>query len=104
MRFYEAIMCRSIPIVEKAEHSYRSEKESKIDYKYYLTSDNEFIYREDWAEHNYNLFLIYHTFEKRCITKGCSFLQISDRRFGPFCCHSCKNSMNHGNLCEKKPV
>ena len=63
MRFYEALMCRAIPIVDNIEETYRSDEESKLDYKFYLTSDKEFIYIEDWAEHNYNLFLKYHTLE-----------------------------------------
>lgn len=63
MRFYESLMCKCIPIVDKVEETYRSEKESKLDYKYYLSTSPEFIYREDWVEHNYNIFLKYHTLE-----------------------------------------
>jgi hypothetical protein len=63
MRFYEALMCKCIPIVNTVEETYRSEAEAKLDYKYYLSSDNDFIYREDWVEHNYNIFLKYHTLE-----------------------------------------
>ena len=63
MRFYECLMCKCIPIVDKVEETYRSKKESKLDYKYYLSSEKEFIYREDWVEHNYNIFLQYHTLE-----------------------------------------
>lgn len=62
MRFYEAIMCKSIPIVKTQDESFRSKAESNLDYKYYLITD-EFVYREDWVEHNYQLFLKYHTFE-----------------------------------------
>ena len=60
-RFFEALMCKSIPIVKYRWEAWRSLEESAIDYKYYLVSDKEFIYREDWAEHNYALFLKYHT-------------------------------------------
>ena len=63
MRFYEALMCKCIPIVNNEKETYRSDPESKLGYKFYLTSDKEFIYREDWVEHNYNLFLKYHTLE-----------------------------------------
>jgi hypothetical protein len=63
MRFYEAIMCKAIPIVHKAEESYRTEAEKNLGYKFYLTSDKNFIYRKDWSRHNYNLFLKYHTLE-----------------------------------------
>ena len=63
MRFYECLMCKCIPIVNTVEETYRSKEESKLDYKYYLSTDKEFIYREDWVEHNYNIFLQYHTLE-----------------------------------------
>tara|TARA_B100000902_G_C27030937_1_gene774465 strand:+ start:44 stop:802 length:759 start_codon:yes stop_codon:yes gene_type:complete len=63
MRFYECLMCKCIPIVNTVEETYRSEEESKLDYKYYLSSDNDFVYREDWVKHNYNIFLQYHTLE-----------------------------------------
>ena len=63
MRFYECLMCKCIPIVNKVEETYRSEEESKLNYKYYLSSNTEFVYREDWVEHNYNIFLQYHTLE-----------------------------------------
>jgi hypothetical protein len=61
MRFYECLMCKCIPIVDKVEETFRSVEESKLDYKYYLTSSPEFVYREDWVEHNYNIFIQYHT-------------------------------------------
>ena len=61
MRFYECLMCKCIPIVDKVEETFRSVEESKLDYKYYLTSCPEFVYREDWVEHNYNIFIKYHT-------------------------------------------
>ena len=63
MRFYEAIMCKAIPIVYKVKESYRTEAEKKLGYKFYLSSDKNFIYIKDWANHNYNLFLKYHTLE-----------------------------------------
>lgn len=63
MRFYECLMCKCIPIVNSVEETYRTEAESKLDYKYYLSSDADFVYREDWVKHNYNIFLKYHTLE-----------------------------------------
>lgn len=63
MRFYEALMCKTIPIVYTINETFRSKEESKLDYKYYLSSSNEFIYNEEWVEHNYNIFLKYHTLE-----------------------------------------
>lgn len=62
-RFYECLMCKCIPIVKIVEETYRSKEESKLDYKYYLSSEDEFVYREDWVEHNYSIFLLYHTLE-----------------------------------------
>lgn len=61
MRFYEAIMCKSIPIVNTIDETFRSKAESKLDYKYYFTSSDKFIYKKEWADHNYELFLKYHT-------------------------------------------
>ena len=63
MRFYDTIMSKSIPIVNHYDEIYRSLAELKLDYKYYLVSDNEFVYREDWVNHNYEIFLKYHTLE-----------------------------------------
>ena len=62
MRFYEALMCKSIPIVNSINETFRSKAESKLDYKYFLTTD-VLEYREDWVEHNYSIFLKYHTLE-----------------------------------------
>lgn len=62
MRFYEALMCKSIPVVSSTHETFRSEAESKLDYRYYLTTD-DIQFREDWVEHNYQLFLQYHTLE-----------------------------------------
>jgi len=56
MRFFEAIMCKSIPILEKHEHKGRNNAEKNIGYKYYL-KDEEHIYREDWVNYNYDLFI-----------------------------------------------
>ncbi|MBU0946198.1 MAG: glycosyltransferase family 47 protein [Proteobacteria bacterium] len=62
MRFYEALMCRSIPIVNSVNETFRSKEESGLDYRYYLTTDN-ILFREDWVEHNYRIFLKNHTLE-----------------------------------------
>ena len=65
MRFYEALMCRTIPIINTVQESYRSPQEAKLNYHYYLTTDKNIIYRADWADANYQLFLIHHTFMKK---------------------------------------
>ena len=60
MRFVEAIMCRSIPILEKPAHAGRNRKERAIGYRYYLIGDNHH-YREDWVEENHRRFLACQT-------------------------------------------
>ena len=57
-RFFEAIMCMSIPIVEK-----NSNDIYKKDYFYYYVND-EHIYREDMAIKNYNTFISRHFLSK----------------------------------------
>jgi hypothetical protein len=59
MRFYEALMCGSIPIVLD-ENFHRSIEETFLAYKYYSKNQN-FEYKESWVTHNYDLFLRYHT-------------------------------------------
>jgi hypothetical protein len=61
MRFYESLLCRSIPIVEKIQHTGRNDLEYAIGYKYYLLGDDKMIYRPDWAEENFNKFIRYQT-------------------------------------------
>jgi hypothetical protein len=40
-RFYEILMCKSIPIVESWHHTYRTVHEAKFDYKYVLYTEIE---------------------------------------------------------------
>jgi len=105
MRFYEAIMCKAIPIVKYKWESCRSDAESKLDYKFYLADEKEFIYREDWAEHNYALFMKYHTLEyfiSKCKNKNCNYLSHSSMNIGQYCCYICRNRNNgHGPNCQK---
>ena len=61
MRFYESLLCKSIPIVEKIQHTGRNDLEYAIGYKYYLLGDDKMIYRPDWVEENFNKFIRYHT-------------------------------------------
>ena len=60
MRFYEAIMCKCIPIVYTPLETFRSKAESKIDYSYYLTTDKH-EYSINNVKHNLGLFIKYHT-------------------------------------------
>lgn len=40
-RFYEVLMCKSIPIVENWHHTYRTKEEANINYKYILYKNIE---------------------------------------------------------------
>jgi Exostosin family len=64
MRFYESLMCKAIPVVETRDHTRRSAAEAELDYKVYLPHE-EHVYREDWVEHNYEIFMRHHTFANR---------------------------------------
>lgn len=59
MRFYEALMCNAIPILENRWH-HRTIREALRNYKFYTTRD-KFVYHAQWVEHNYALFLKHHT-------------------------------------------
>ena len=56
MRFSEAIMCKSIPIVEKFINTGRNIAERDIGYKFYYITDIHF-YDQSIIDHNYKLFL-----------------------------------------------
>lgn len=59
-RFFEAIMSKSIPILEKEHHCGLNEDQRNIGYKFYLLGD-DYVYRQDWVDYNYDLFLKTHT-------------------------------------------
>lgn len=60
-RFYETLMCESIPIVESHDHTYRTIEESNIEYKYYLYNDNKsHIYSSNIINYNTNIFIKNH--------------------------------------------
>jgi hypothetical protein len=60
-RFYEVLMCKSIPVVESWHHTYRTKEEANINYKYLLYEDIEkdIIY-DDYVNENSNIFENYH--------------------------------------------
>ena len=60
-RFYEALLCKTIPIVSNNVETYRSKAEKELDYKFYLSSDKNIVYNQEMIEHNYKIFLKYHT-------------------------------------------
>jgi hypothetical protein len=67
-RFYEVMMCKSIPIVETYHNTYRTKEEAEINYKYILSTDidninninnNNNIYNE-YVDNNTQIFIEYH--------------------------------------------
>lgn len=61
IRFYEAILCGSIPIVKGGRA--RNAAERRLGYKYYdATKTDTFAYREDWARSNIDIFLRHQTY------------------------------------------
>lgn len=67
-RFYETIMCKSLPIVETWHHTYRTREESDIDYKYLLPGnfDSRFVYNA-YVTENTKLFEKHHMINVRPI-------------------------------------
>jgi hypothetical protein len=63
-RFYEVLMCKSIPIVESWHHTYRTEEEANINYKYilyqYIENLRNDINYDDYVNENTQLFEKYH--------------------------------------------
>lgn len=60
-RFYETLMCESLPIVECDHHTYRTIQEYEIKYKYLLYNNiNTEIVYDDYINENTQLFEKYH--------------------------------------------
>jgi hypothetical protein len=60
-RFYEVLMCKSIPVVEYRHHVYRTKEESEIKYKYILCNEfSEGIDEIDFINENTTLFEKHH--------------------------------------------
>jgi hypothetical protein len=63
-RFYETLMCKSIPIVLSWHHTYRTKQESEIEYKYVLSDNFEEeiknINYDDYINKNDTIFRKYH--------------------------------------------
>jgi hypothetical protein len=63
-RFYEVLMCKSIPIVESWHHTYRTTEEANLTYKYILYQDIENIKNninyDDYVNENTKIFENYH--------------------------------------------
>jgi len=60
-RFYETLMCKSIPIVESWHHTYRTKEEANIKYKYVLYNEIEKkIPYNYYVNENTIIFNVYH--------------------------------------------
>jgi hypothetical protein len=60
MRFSEAILCRSIPIVSDRAHTGRNERERSLAYHVYEIGDDH-VYDPELAEANYQTFIRHQT-------------------------------------------
>ena len=74
-----------------------------------MADDPEFIYRDDWVEHNYALFLKYHTleyFHSKCINDNCNYFIHTNKKNndGLHCCYWCSQNKGHGVFCERKEL
>ena len=63
-RFYEVLMCKSVPLVKSWHHTYRTKEESEIKYKYVLNTDedafdNPILY-DEYVKENTKIFDTYH--------------------------------------------
>jgi hypothetical protein len=61
MRFYEAILAGSIPILEKRQHAGRNVLEYDIGYRYYLLDAGSYEFRQEWVDENLEKFLRFQT-------------------------------------------
>lgn len=61
-RFYETLLCKSIPIVESWHHTYRTKEEAHIPYKYvlYQNIENDTRYNDEYVHKNTNIVEKYH--------------------------------------------
>jgi len=60
-RYYETLMCKSIPVVISSNHIYRTKEEATIPYRYILADKiGEIVEYNDMVEVNTNLFKKYH--------------------------------------------
>lgn len=70
-RFYEVLMCKSLPIVFSWHHTYRTKEESQIGYKFILYDNLNMEYSyEDYLKENIFLFEKYHLLNEHNIIKN----------------------------------
>ena len=60
-RFYEVLMCKSLPIVQNWHHTYRTKEESNLKYKYLLSTEiHKDIPYDEYINENTKIFEQYH--------------------------------------------
>ena len=69
-RFYETLMCNSLPIVNTWHHTYRTAEESKLSYNFMLNSfcPSDTIIYDDMVHNNTLLFKKYHMMKKSIVS------------------------------------
>lgn len=60
MRFFESVMCRSVPILERSSHAWRNHLERRIGYRFYRIEDQH-EFRSHIVEANYKKFIRHQT-------------------------------------------
>ena len=64
-RTYEAMLCCSIPIVQRREHVGRTEADLALGYEFYVYDASKpkshYVYRRDWATSNWHKFVKHNT-------------------------------------------
>lgn len=62
-RFYETLMCQSVPVVQSWHHTYRTPQEATLPYQYKLSDDVDAVNHADVVQHNTWVFERYHLFQ-----------------------------------------
>ena len=61
-RFYEALMCETIPIVTSWHHTYRTREEASIPYRYYLKQEpHTHVFSDEVVSNNLEILERFHT-------------------------------------------
>ena len=64
-RFYEAILCCSVPVVQRFEHAGRTDADLELGYRYHVYDPakpaSAYGYERDWATRNWHLFANHST-------------------------------------------
>ena len=61
-RFFEAIMCRCIPVLNDREYDQHTIEEGYFFYRVHDVLRGVAVWRKDWVDYNYAKFLEHHTF------------------------------------------